>query len=246
MTGSTGMIDIASFDGKSFSAYIAMPDAEIRCPAVVVIQEIFGVNAGMREICDNLAAAGFVAVCPDLFWRQQPGVQLTDKTEDEWKKALALMEGFDTELGIKDIQSTIDAMRTDDAVNGKVGAMGYCLGGKLAYLTAAKTDVDCSVSYYGVGIQDMLELMDDVTKPLMLHIAALDSYVPPEAQEKIIAAAEDHNMVVQAFLYEGVDHAFARPRGVNYNNAAAKAANMRSADFLARNLLDAETLKELL
>src|SRR5579871_3621636 len=131
-------ITISSPDGN-FSGYLAAPTAG-RGPGVVVIQEIFGVNGFVREVADSYAARGYFALAPDLFWRIEPNVRLTDKTNEEWKKAFDLMGKFNADLGVKDIQATITHLRNEQGANGKVGAVGYCLGGLLAYLTAARTD----------------------------------------------------------------------------------------------------------
>ncbi len=141
------VVQVTGHDG-AFSAYLAMPSGQPKA-GIVVIQEIFGVNAVMRDITDAYAAQGYAALCPDLFWRLEPGVQLTDKTEADWKRALELMGAFNVDKGIDDIDAGIDYLRALPSVN-KVGAVGFCLGGMLAFLTAARTDVDASVSYYGV------------------------------------------------------------------------------------------------
>lgn len=227
-------ITIKTLDGKSFSAYCAMP-ASGKGPGLIVIQEIFGVNAAMRQLCDYYASLGYVAVCPDLFWRQQPGVQLTDKTPAEWDRAMDLMKGFDSEAGMRDLLSTLAHIRTMKGDGGKVGCVGYCLGGKLAWLMAARSDVEASVSYYGVGLEQMLGEVHDIRMPLMLHIAGLDSYCPPPVREKILKAI-GRNPVISAHVYEHADHAFARPNGQNYNAEAAMLANQRTEEFFAKNL----------
>jgi len=227
-------ITIQAADGGSFSAYLATPKAG-KGPGIVVIQEIFGVNAVMRGIADNLAAQGYAALCPDLFWRMKPGVQITDKTEAEWKLAVGYFGRFDADKGIEDLKATLAALRKHPACTGKVGAVGYCLGGKLAYLMATRSDADCSVGYYGVGIQDMLGEAKSIKKPLLLHIAGKDEFVPPPAQAAIKAGLKgDSNVTI--YDYPDCNHAFARIGGAHYDKAAADQANQRSAEFFRRQL----------
>ncbi len=217
-----------------FGAYAARP-AAAKAPAVVVIQEIFGINAVMREVCDALAGLGYLAVCPDLFWRLEPGVELTDQTQAEWDRAFDLMNRFDVDRGVEDIRATIDALRDDPACTGKVGAVGYCLGGRLAYLTATRTESDASVGYYGVGIDSYLPEAERLAHPLMLHIAEEDAYVPKEAQARIVSALKDHPCVT-LHTYPGCDHAFARPGGAHFDQKAAELANERTAAFFKQHL----------
>jgi len=218
----------------SFFAYVARP-AAAQAPAVVVIQEIFGVNATMREVCDGLAGLGYLAVCPDLFWRLEPGVELTDKSQAEWDKALDLMGRFDVDQGVEDIRGVIDGLRAHSACDGKVGCVGYCLGGRLAYLTATRTECDASVGYYGVGIETYLPEAERLHHPVMLHIAEEDGFVPKEAQARIFAGLKDHPCVT-LHSYPGRDHAFARPGGANFNQADADLANQRTAAFFEEHL----------
>lgn len=224
-------LTIKTPDG-SFTAYVARPKAET-APAVVVIQEIFGVNQVMREITDGLAGQGYLAICPDLFWRIEPGIDITDKTEAEWKRAFELFNAFDVAAGVKDIQATIDAIRADAGCNGKVGSVGFCLGGLLAYLTSTRTDVDAAVGYYGVGIDK--NLTETVSHPLLLHIACEDGFVPKEAQAAIHAAL-DGNPKVEIHDYPGRDHAFARMGGEHYDAADAQKAGMRSLAFFKAHI----------
>jgi carboxymethylenebutenolidase len=231
MSGSD--ITIKGRDG-GFSAYLAKPSS-IPAPGVIVIQEIFGVNANVRAICDHHAAHGRFALAPDLFWRLEPGVQLTDKTKEEWERALSLMTRCDTETCVIDVQAAMTYLRVVPGCTGKVGAVGYCLGGKLAYLTATRTDCDASVGYYGVGIQDHLDEADKIRRPLMLHIAEKDTYVPPEAQKKIHAALGG-NKLVTLYDYPGMDHAFAREGGEHYDKACADLANGRTNTFFRQHL----------
>ncbi len=231
MTGR--MVEIKGPDG-TFGGYLASP-ASGRGPGIVVIQEIFGVNQVMRTVADELAARGFFALAPDLFWRLEPGIQLTDKTDAEWKRAFDLMGRFDQDKGIVDVQATINHLRHLSGCTGKVGAVGYCLGGLLAYLTAARTDSDASVGYYGVNIQEKLGEASKIKKPLMLHIAGKDQFVPPEAQKKVIDGLKGNNHV-SIHTYPEMDHAFARPGGAHYDKANAELANGRTATFFRQHL----------
>lgn len=230
-------ITIKGEDGD-FAAYLARP-AKTNTPAVVVIQEIFGVNAVMRDICDGLAAEGFLAVCPDLFWRVEPGIDITDQSEAEWKRAFELFNAFDVEAGVNDIAATIDQVRAMAEVNGKVGAVGFCLGGLLAFLTAARTDADASVAYYGVGIEGRLAEAEKLTNPLLMHIAEEDQFVPKEAQELILTTLKNHPQI-QIHTYPGRDHAFARAGGEHYHEADAKAAGGRTLAFFQQHLGDGQ------
>ncbi len=221
--------------GGSFSAYVARPKAA-KAPAVVVIQEIFGVNAVMRQVCDQLASwCGYLAVCPDLFWRLEPGVDITDQSQAEWDKALGLMGRFDVDQGVEDIAAVIDHLRADPGCNDKVGAVGYCLGGRLAFLTATRTECDASVGYYGVGVENYLAEAERLAHPLMLHIAAEDGFVPKEAQTRIVSALKDHPQAT-LHTYPGRDHAFARPGGAHFHQADAGLANDRTVAFFRKYL----------
>lgn len=227
-------VTVRAADGGSFSGYLATPKSG-KGPGVVVIQEIFGVNDVMRQITDGLAGQGFTAFCPDLFWRFKPGIQITDKTETEWKQAVGYFQRFDVDKGIDDLKASLAELRNHPACKGKVGAVGFCLGGKLAYLMATRTDVDCSVGYYGVGIQDALGEAKNITGSLLLHIAGKDEFVPPPAQEKIHAGLKGNSHVTM-YDYPNCGHAFARPGGAHWDQAAADQAGKRSLEFFRRHL----------
>ena len=229
MSGQT--IKIKTADGN-FSGYLAKPKSGTG-PGVVVIQEIFGVNKVMRDIADWLAGQGYVALAPDLFWRIEPNVDITDQSEAEWAKAFELFGKFDPQKGVADIQAAIDTLRP--LTSGKVGTVGYCLGGLMAYLTACNTNVDASVGYYGVNINAMLDQSKNIKKPLMLHIAGKDKFVPKEAQAQMIEGLKD-NKLVTLHQYPENDHAFARPGGAHYDKAEAEAANARTLAFFGEHL----------
>jgi carboxymethylenebutenolidase len=227
-------ITIAAADGSgSFFAYVAEP-ATKPAGAVIVIQEIFGVSDSLRLIADAVADQGFIAVAPDLFWRLEPRVNLSDRTQAEWDKAFALLNAFDQDKGVDDLTATLAAARKLAGCNGLAGTMGFCLGGRMAMMMAQRSDADCNVSYYGVGLEGLLaEGAGGITRPLLAHIAENDKFVPKAAQGTILAALAP-NPVVEAHVYAGVDHAFARIDGQHWNGRAAAIANGRTAAFLSR------------
>lgn len=227
-------IQIPAHDGGSFKAYIALPEVT-PAPTIIMIQEIFGINQEMRDKCDEAAANGYIAICPDLFWRIEPGIELVDSVPEQLERAFELFGIFDVEQGINDLKSTLSYARAADDDNGRVGCAGYCLGGKLAYMLACASDIDASVAYYGVGIQDMTDMADGLSNPLLMHIAEEDEFVPPEAQSQIKAALGD-NPHITIHSYAGVQHAFARGQGMHYDEAAAAKANARTAEFFNKTL----------
>ena len=231
------MVTIKSFDGGEFGGYLALP-ASGKGAGLVLLQEIFGVNRVMRDTADWYAARGFVVACPDLFWRQQPGVELTDKSEEDWQRAFALYQGLDEAKAVEDAAATLKFLREHPACGGRTGAVGYCLGGKLAYLLAARFRPDCAVGYYGVGIDAALEEAANIRRPVMLHVAGRDKFCPPEAQAKIHGALDSHPSVT-LHDYPEQDHAFARAGGEHYDARAAELANLRTVEFFARHLCGA-------
>ena len=224
-------ITIDTPDG-AFSAYMVRPSTT-PAAAIVVIQEIFGLNAFVRETCERLAANGYLAIAPDLFWRIEPGLDLTDQSEADVKRAFELYSAFDIDAGVKDIAATIDWVRVNPTCNGKVGAIGFCLGGLLAYLTATRTDADASVSYYGVGIDRFVAEADKLTNPLLLHIAEADEFVPRDAQAQILTHLKNHPQL-EIHTYPGRDHAFARTGGAHFDAADAALAEGRTLAFFKK------------
>jgi carboxymethylenebutenolidase len=224
-------ISVRARDGGQFQAYLALPESG-RGPGLLLCQEIFGVNQTMRELADLWAEEGYVVIVPDLFWRIAPGTQLGYSPED-WKQAFALYQAFDVQKGVDDLASTVDALRAHAVCNGKVGALGYCLGGTLAYLCAASAGVDCAVGYYGVGIDQHLDKADSIKVPMTLHFAELDGYCKADARERIAAALQG-KPGVSMHVYPGVDHAFARPGGEHFNKTASNLAHQRSLTLLKR------------
>lgn len=227
-----GSIQITSHDGLTFDAYVSNPSSP-RGGAVVVIQEIFGVNQGIREICDWLAGEGYIAVAPDIFHRQEKNVQLTDETESGWKRAFELYEGFNEDLGAKDLSTTVEVARKLPGCNGQVGTIGFCLGGKMSFLMSTRSQAEANVGYYGVAIEKNLD--EPVLHPLMLHMGTKDKFVPLDVQKQIQEHLLD-NPLVTIHSYDGRDHAFCRVGGDHYDKAACDEAHGRTLSFLRHHL----------
>jgi carboxymethylenebutenolidase len=230
------MVTIKSFEGGEFDAYLALPAGGYG-PGIVVLQEIFGVNDNVRSVADAYAAHGFVAIAPDLFWRMEPGVQLTDKGDD-WQKAIAYYQRLDEAKAVEDAAATLDFLKRHTACSGRAGAVGFCLGGNLAYLLSVRYKPDCAVGYYGVGIEKSLNEATNLTSPLMLHIAGDDKFCPPEAQRQIHNTL-DGNPLVTLHDYPNEGHAFGRNGGEHYSPAAAELANLRTLEFFVNHLAGA-------
>ena len=201
----------------------------------MLIQEIFGVNDAMRAAAAQIADLGFIAVCPDLFWRMKPGIDLTDRTEAEWKQAMDYLGRFDQAKGVDDLKAAVAAARTMPGCNGRVGTVGYCLGGRLAVMMATGSDADVNVSYYGVGIDDQIPHFTAIKAPLVMHIAGEDGFFPADKRAAVILAAKGIP-AIHAFNYAGADHGFARVAGNHWNGLAASIANGRTAEALAAAL----------
>lgn len=227
------MIDISSEDGGSFKGYLALPEKGSG-PGIVVLQEIFGINANIRSVCDLYAEEGYVVLAPDLFWRLEPGVELGYDGAD-MEKAFALYQKFDVDQGVRDIAAAIAALRVRPECKGKVGALGFCLGGTLAYLTAARTDVDCAVGYYGVGIENLLGEAKEISCPLALHFGEKDKYSPPEAIERIRTGLSNLPEV-EIHVYPGADHGFSARGRAAYDKPAAGMAHSRSIALFRRTM----------
>jgi carboxymethylenebutenolidase len=225
-------IRIPSADGGEFSAYMALPKKG-KGPGIVVIQEIFGITPSIRAVCDFLATRQFTAIAPDLYWRTQPGLDLN---ESDSEKARAIRAKTDDNKTSDDIAAGIDFLRKHPACTGKVGVVGYCWGGMLAYLAAARHKPDAAVGYYGVGIEKRLDLAGNLSCPLMLHFAEKDQFAPPEVVAQVRAALKNDSRVT-IWEYPNVGHAFARPGGAHFDAKAADLADMRTLSFLVEKVI---------
>jgi len=224
---------IPALDGAgAIPAYVARPDAD-SSRAIIVIPEIFGVNAGIREKCDDWAAEGYLTIAPDIFWRFAPGVELDPDVEAELQQAFGYFGQYDADLGVQDIEAAIRWLHGQGAA--KVGCVGFCLGGRLAYMAATRTDVNASVGYYGVMIDQMLGESHAIAHPLMLHIPTADHFVSPEAQAKMHEGL-DPLPKVTLHDYPGLDHGFAATHGDRRDDAGAELADGRTRAFFAEHL----------
>ena len=220
--------------GERMSAYLALPDGPATM-GIVLLQEIFGVNANMRAVADDLAAHGVAAIVPDLYWRQEPNVDLDPGKPSDSDRGMELMKGMDQEQAAQDALAAADHLRELDGGPEQVGAVGYCIGGKLAYLMAMRSGIDAAVSYYGIAIYAALDRAAEVRVPLLLHLGEDDKLCPPEDQDKIKAAfAPMPN--VEIMSYPGVGHAFARRGGDGYDATSAERADQATSAFLRAHL----------
>jgi carboxymethylenebutenolidase len=230
------MKDRISIEGRdgAFGAYIARPKA-VPAPAVVVLHEVFGVNADIRKTCDELAEQGFLAVAPDLFWRQEPEVDLSVTSELDWQHGLRLYQAYDRDAGARDVKDTANVVAKLPECIGRVAVLGYCLGGLMTFLTAARYGVDAAVVYHGGDTEKYLGEVDGLNAPLLMHLAEEDEFISKAAQAEIKAAlAKKPNTTV--YSYPGQNHAFSRHNGAHYNAAAAALANGRTSEFLHQQL----------
>ena len=232
-------ITIQANDGGSFNAYRSVPPSTAaagvaKLPAIILLQEIFGINDYIKSIADRLAGQGYVVLAPDLFWRLQPNITLGYSPE-EWQIAYDLFSRFDTEAALADIAATIRGSRQLACVNGRVGTVGFCLGGRLAYLTACRCDIDIAVGFYGVGIEKYLSEAGNIKAKLTLHFAENDGLCQEKERSEIFNALQD-KANIELYLYSEVDHAFARDMSENFNKAAADLAMTRTMTALKQAL----------
>lgn len=221
-------------DGGTLDAYLSKTGATTR-PVIVVLHEVFGVNADIRLTCDELSQAGFIAIAPDLFWRQERGVDLSVQSQPDWEKGLSLYRDFDMDAGVRDIAATVEVARALPGASGRVGVLGFCLGGLLAYLTAARTRIDTAVAFHGGRTEEFLDEAADICAPLQMHLAAEDEFIPQAAQ-RAIAAALAVQPGTEIHSYAGCRHAFSRHGGIHYNADAAQLSRRRVLDFFRIHL----------
>ena len=226
-------ITVKGHNGE-FGAYIVRPNAT-PAPALIVLHEVFGVNADIRQTCAELAEQGFLAVAPEMYWREEANVDLSVTSEADWQRGLRLNRDFDRDAGARDIRDTaILAAKLPDCT-GKVAVLGYCIGGLMTFLTAARFGADAAVVYHGGDTEKYLDEVGRIDAPMLMHLGEKDEFISSDAQAQIKAAlAKKPNAMV--FSYPGQYHAFSRHNGAHYNKAAATLAHKRTYEFLNRHL----------
>lgn len=224
-------IRLRAAEGGEFDAYLSLPPAGTG-PGLVLFQEIFGVNRHIRAVADQYALDGFVVLAPDLFWRQAPRVELGYAGAD-MDRARALMTGLTPAQALSDMGVTVQALRARPEVTGKVGAVGYCMGGRLAFFAAATAGVDAASCFYGGGIHDNLDKAASVACPIQFHYGAQDKMIPAAAVEKVKAAMA--GKPAQVYVYDA-DHGFNCWDRGSYNARAAAIAHGRTLEHFGEHL----------
>lgn len=230
----TEYIKVPMRNGGEMGAYVAYPDTT-PAGSVIAIMEIWGVNDTMRHHAKEYAEAGYICLVPDLFWRQEAGVELSDRNPADVEKAFDLYYGFDYDLGVEDMEDVEAYLKSLPESNGKVGAVGYCLGGKLCYMMCCRTEIDCAVAYYGTYIEHNIREVGNLHRPFMLHMAMKDRWVQAEVNELLLRKLSP-NPLVEIHQYPGADHAFARHGGLTYSKPEADKALALSVEFFDRHL----------
>lgn len=225
-------VKILTTDGQQMPVY-EVRSSDAFAPALILIQEIFGVNSSMRQLAHDWAKRGFNVWCPDLFFRSEPGLELNPANEAQFKLGVELMQGLDTEQCLADLESA-RAQLTAKLGHSTSVAVGYCMGGRLVVQMAATSPIKAAVSYYGVNLENVIPPLQH-TAPVLLHIADQDKWVQGKAREIILEQAKQRNGW-ESYIYEGCDHAFARPGGQHYDAKADQLAVERSLHFIKQKI----------
>lgn len=223
-------IQITTLDGSVFNALLALPEGG-NGSGLILIRGLFSKENALLELAEHYASLGFITVCPDIFHRQREAFEQAQNNETDWEIASRLYKSFDVEAGVRDLLGTLAYIRKMPECGGKVGTVGYCLGARLAYLMATRSDVDCAVSYYGIGIEKMLDEMYDIRLPYMIHLAENDKLMPSSTRQRVTSVLSK-NKNVTVHVYPSAEHGFARKSSMTYHPELATLANERTDAFL--------------
>lgn len=231
-------VRIPATAGGSFEGWLSTPGSG-RHPAIVILAEIYNANHWVRGVCDRYAQQGYVVVAPDLYWRQAPQRYLDYNPEDQ-QRGRALAAAMDLDLFVDDLKACANWLRARSDCTGRIGTIGYCLGGKLVWVGLAKGAVDAGVAYYAVQMADHLATAPSITAPIMMHFGSLDHRAPRDLYDKIEAslAGKPH---ASTYWYEGADHGFDRNGYPPFHAEASALAGQRTRDFLAQHLGDPQS-----
>lgn len=230
-------IRVPSLDGGQIDSYLAFPKSGSG-PGLIVVHEVFGLSPAIQTLCDHYASLGYVVLCPNLFWRDGTATGTDQMTgEPDWDQTSKLYKNFDVEAGVRDLLAAVAYLRRLPECGGKVGMVGYCLGCRLAFLLAARSDIDCAVGYYGVGLESYLDEAPDIRMPFLLHVGEQDKFIPPFARKQILRAAE-RNPVLRVELYPNAEHGFAREDSPKHHGESASLAYHHTKSFLEKCLFN--------
>lgn len=224
-------VKLTASDGGTFDAYVAMPEPrDTPAPGLVLFHEVLGLSDWIKETVELFADHGYCVIAPDIFWRQQPGFVADHTRPDEIAIGIGYKKNLDHHLAMEDTRVVIETLKSMPECSGKIGATGYCIGGTLTYMTAAKIGVDAAVSYYATQIHEFLELAEDIKCPTLLHMGDRDTHVPEELAAQIHATMKDKpNIHIETYA---AGHAFCNThRPQYYLPDVCNAANEKTFAF---------------
>ncbi len=234
MTLSDSTEVVTTHDGGRMPAFVARPRSGSG-PGLVVLQEIFGVTDYIKQRARDLAELGYVALVPQLYWRLGSDVELPENTPEGLQQAFGYMQRLDEAQAVDDAAAALEHLRAMPQTNGTAGVLGFCMGGRLAYMLAAASDPDVVVSYYGSGIASRLHDAPRITAPIVFHFGTADQYLSLEEAERIRAAFADHPST-EVHVHADAGHAFDNPSPMFHHQPASAEAWPQTAAFLKRHL----------
>jgi carboxymethylenebutenolidase len=229
----TSWISINADNGQSFDAYLSLPPTG-KGPGVLLIQEIFGVNEHIQAVADQYAADGYTVIAPDIFWRMEKRVSL-DYDQAGFDKGLGMLGKLDLASAAKDMKAAVQTLRSHAACTGRVGSVGFCMGGLLSFVAAAEAGVDTAVCYYGGGIHQHLDKAAKIKAPLLFHFAEKDGYIPLSAVQSVRDAFSGRDNV-RVIVHPKVDHGFNCWRRPAWDQVTAARARGQSLVHLSETL----------